>query len=82
MKATFRTLAPTASLFATLALPAALLAHPPGMHGGMHAMHDDMFATMDANRDGRISAQEHADGAAKMFTTADANHDGYLTLDE
>lgn len=64
-----------------LALSAPLLAHPPGMPPGMD-MHDDMFTTMDANHDGRISAQEHAAAARAMFALADANHDGYLSLEE
>ena len=67
-------------LLGTLALSSPLLAHPPGMHHG--GMHDDMFATMDADHDGRISAQEHAAAAQAMFARADANHDGAVTLDE
>lgn len=68
-------------LLGALALSAPLLAHPPGTHPGMD-MHDDMFATMDANHDGRISAREHAAAAQAMFARADANHDGVVTLDE
>lgn len=66
-------------LLGTLALSAPLLAHPPGMH---HGMQDDMFASMDANHDGRISAGEHAAAAQAMFTRADANHDGYVSPEE
>ncbi len=38
----------------------------------------DMFQQMDANKDGRISSQEHASGAAAMFARMDANKDGEL----
>jgi len=40
------------------------------------------FDGMDANRDGRISAGEHAAAAKKMFRTMDANRDGKVTADE
>ena len=66
-------------LLGALALSAPLRAHPPAMHGGMH---DDLFATMDADHDGRISTQEHAAAADAMFARADANQDGAVTLDE
>lgn len=42
----------------------------------------DMFQQMDANKDGRISAQEHVTGAAAMFARMDANKDGQLMGDE
>jgi Ca2+-binding EF-hand superfamily protein len=40
------------------------------------------FEGMDTNRDGRISAQEHAAGAAKMFQAMDANRDGKVAAAE
>ncbi len=49
-------------------------------HDGMKA--DNMMAKMDANHDGMISAQEHADYMKTMFDTADSNHDGMLSKDE
>ncbi|NUS38183.1 MAG: EF-hand domain-containing protein [Lysobacter sp.] len=63
-------------LLGAFALPVPLLAHPPG------GMPDDMFATMDADHDGRISAQEHAAAAQAMFARMEANHDGYVTVEE
>ena len=42
----------------------------------------DMFQQMDANKDGRISTQEHAKGAAANFARMDANKDGQLMGDE
>ena len=40
------------------------------------------FEGVDANRDGTISAAEHAAAARKMFRAADANHDGKITAEE
>lgn len=37
---------------------------------------------MDANRDGRVTAEEHADGAKKMFEMMDADKDGLVTAAE
>jgi Ca2+-binding EF-hand superfamily protein len=67
----------------------AMLAHRGGkpqgaMRGrGMHgAMAEGMFATADANKDGRISLQEATNAATAHFDSIDANHDGVLTRDE
>ena len=40
------------------------------------------FDTLDANRDGRISATEAAVDSKIVFSTADKNGDGYLDSDE
>jgi Ca2+-binding EF-hand superfamily protein len=40
------------------------------------------FDGVDANRDGRISAAEHAAAAKKMFRAMDANRDGKVTAAE
>lgn len=40
------------------------------------------FATLDADRDGRISAAEHAQAAQALFEMLDAEHDGNLVRDE
>lgn len=50
--------------------------------GGMGAMHMRMQARMDADKDGRISASEHAAGARAMFARVDADHDGYVSKTE
>jgi Ca2+-binding EF-hand superfamily protein len=42
----------------------------------------DMFRTMDANHDGKITAAEHAAGAKMMFDKMDTNHDGKITAAE
>ena len=52
------------------------------LSAGAWAQGVDMFAQMDSNHDGRISAQEHAVGAQAMFVRMDANHDGKVTADE
>ena len=43
---------------------------------------DAEFMTMDANKDGKISADEHATASKKMFDTMDANRDGKVTAAE
>ena len=43
---------------------------------------DDMMEKMDANHDGMISAQEHADFAKARFDRKDTNHDGMLSKEE
>jgi hypothetical protein len=40
------------------------------------------FDTLDANRDGRISATEAAVDSKIVFSTADKNGDGYLDSNE
>lgn len=53
--------------------------HRMGMHGGMFGR---MFATADANKDGRVSLQEATNAALAHFDAADTNHDGTITPDE
>jgi Ca2+-binding EF-hand superfamily protein len=40
------------------------------------------FEAMDADRDGRISAEEHAAAARRMFTAMDVDRDGTVTAAE
>ena len=40
------------------------------------------IALMDADHDGRLSAEEHATGAKAMFAKMDADHDGKVTTAE
>ena len=40
------------------------------------------FMIMDADKDGKVSAHEHATAANKMFDTMDANRDGKVTATE
>lgn len=43
---------------------------------------DHHHAMMDANKDGRVSADEHTAGARSMFEKMDANKDGSVTAAE
>ena len=43
---------------------------------------DDPFAMMDADGDGTISPDEHAERAAGMFATMDGDKDGFVTAAE
>ncbi|SFG58275.1 EF hand [Duganella sp. CF458] len=43
---------------------------------------DKEFTAMDADRDGKVSAAEHAAGAKLMFAKMDANHDGKVSAAE
>ena len=43
---------------------------------------DAEFAAMDTNKDGKVSAEEHAAAAKKMFDMMDANRDCKVTAAE
>lgn len=71
--------------------PMMMMKHGAGMHDGHpmpgkgmdHGMPPGgMMAMMDSNRDGAITAQEHAAHAKTMFDKLDANHDGKITAAE
>jgi Ca2+-binding EF-hand superfamily protein len=47
-----------------------------------HGNKADMFQSMDANADGKISVSEHAATAKTMFEKMDADHDGSVTETE
>jgi Ca2+-binding EF-hand superfamily protein len=46
------------------------------------ATSEEQFKMMDANKDGKVSPTEHANGAKEMFNSMDANRDGKVTADE
>jgi len=55
----------------------------PGMGGpGMMKHHGDMFAMMDANKDGKVTLAEMSARPLAMFDKADANKDGTVTPEE
>jgi Ca2+-binding EF-hand superfamily protein len=43
---------------------------------------DEEFSRMDANKDGKLSAAEHAKGSKDLFQIVDANGDGKITVAE
>jgi hypothetical protein len=55
--------------------------HRGGMHG-MKGMRGDMFAAMDANKDGMVTLAEASARPLAMFDRADANKDGTVTPQE
>ena len=50
--------------------------------GPKAAKPDAEFAATDTNKDGKVSAEEHAAASKKMFATMDANKDGKVTAAE
>ena len=50
--------------------------------GPKAAKPDAEFAAMDTNKDGKVSAEEHATASKKMFDMMDANRDGKVTAAE
>ncbi|MEO7774753.1 MAG: hypothetical protein ABIT36_05040 [Steroidobacteraceae bacterium] len=42
----------------------------------------DKIKVIDANKDGSLSAEEHAAGSRSMFEKMDKDHDGFLTAAE
>ena len=54
----------------------AFAAEPPS------ASADAEFMKMDTNKDGKISADEHAAATKRMFDMMDANRDGKVTVSE
>ena len=72
-KICFRTIALVGGvMLASLAFAAGPKAAKPGAE----------FTAMDTNKDGKVSAEEHAAAAKKMFDTMDANRNGKVTATE
>ena len=42
----------------------------------------EKIATIDTDKDGQLSASEHASGSRTMFATMDTDADGFLSGDE
>ena len=73
------------AIYGPAALVGALAVVPVAVaHRGDGDAHgpDAMFKMTDANGDGKISPQEHADAAKKMFSGMDTNGDGKVTTAE
>ena len=63
-------------------LGALTLASPSFAAESKSAAADAEFRKMDTNKDGKVSASEHAAGAKQMFETMDRNKDGKVTAAE
>ena len=50
------------------------------MHGGQFG--ENIFAAMDANKDGVVSKKEFEDFQNEHFKEMDSNHDGKITIEE
>ena len=69
--------------FSSIVLTSAVaLASTAFAAGPKPAAADAEFRTMDTNKDGKVSADEHAAASKKMFDTMDANRDGKVTAAE
>ncbi len=69
-------------LIGSVVLGAGALVTSLAMAKDKHASVDKEFAMMDTDKDGKISAAEHAAGAKAMFEKMDSNKDGKVTADE
>ena len=69
--------------FSSIVLASAVALAPTAFAAGPKpASADAEFKTMDTNKDGKVSADEHAAASKKMFATMDANRDGKVTAAE
>lgn len=57
-------------------------AHDPMASAGLKDPIEAEMRLMDTNRDGKVSAAEHAAGAQQMFKAMDANRDNRVTAEE
>jgi Ca2+-binding EF-hand superfamily protein len=69
------------TLFSIVMLCALTLASP-SFADSKSAAADAEFRKMDTNKDGKVSASEHAAGAKQMFQTMDGNQDSKVTAAE
>ena len=66
--------------FSSIVLAGAVAFAPMAFAAGPKpAAADAEFRTMDTNKDGKVSAAEHAAASKKMFETMDANGVGKVT---
>jgi hypothetical protein len=68
--------------FPTMPAAGAALAAVSLMFSTHASANDDKMQMMDTNKDGVISAAEHAAGARQMYSKMDANGDGSLSAAE
>lgn len=65
-----------------VALPLSAFAGDKDKTPAMGTTVSAQFATLDANRDGRISQMEASNDSTIMFSSADRNADGFLDSNE
>lgn len=73
---------PKISLGSVVLVGAATLASVAFAAGSKSTTADADFRTMDMNKDGKVSADEHAAASKKVFDVMDANRDGRVTAAE
>ncbi|MDF1794488.1 MAG: EF-hand domain-containing protein [Thalassobaculaceae bacterium] len=83
MTTRIKALALAAALGGAVIVPTLAVAHGDGPKDGRRAAHMEMrFQAMDANKDGKLSAEEIEAFGAARFAKADANGDGKLSVEE
>lgn len=69
--------------FCTIALVGGVMLASLALGAGPKAAKPDAeFTAMDTNKDGKVSAEEHAAASKKMFDMMDANRDGKVSAAE
>ncbi|MFT3811546.1 MAG: EF-hand domain-containing protein [Micropepsaceae bacterium] len=68
-----------AALAALIAVPAVAVARDGGGH---HGKRGEMFERLDADKDGKVTAEEARAGGSRLIDRADRNGDGVITPDE
>lgn len=66
-------------IFAAIFLSLSACAH---CGGGKDKMHNEHFAKMDKNSDGKLSKEEFTKGHDEKFAMMDLNKDGFVTQEE
>ena len=70
------------STLCSLVMLCALTLASPSFAESKSAAADAEFRKLDTNKDGKVSASEHAAGTKQMFETMDGNKDGKVTAAE
>ena len=72
-----------AALALLVAVPAVAVARDHGGHGrGDHGKRGQAFERLDADKDGKVTAEEAKAGSSRFIERADQNGDGVITPDE